>query len=70
MFSTSIKNHPDVSKAITQYRQAYIDLSRTNIKVPQEGIIAKKSVNIGQKVVPNQNLFTVIDEKNEWVDAN
>ncbi len=70
VFATSIKNHPDVSKAITQYRQAYIDLSRTNIKIPQEGIIAKKSVNIGQKVTSNQNLFTVIDEKNEWVDAN
>jgi len=70
VFSTSIRNHPDVSKAITQYRQSYIDLSRTSIKVPQEGIIAKKSVNIGQKVVPNQNLFTIIDEKNEWVDAN
>lgn len=70
VFATSIKNHPDVSKSITQYRQAYIDLSRTNIKVPQEGIIAKKAVNIGQKVTPNQNLFTVIDEKNEWVDAN
>lgn len=69
-FAISIKQHPDVSKAITQYRQAYVDLSRTEIKVPQEGIIAKKSVNIGQKINQNQGLFTLIDEKNEWVDAN
>lgn len=69
-FATSVKEHPDVSKAITQYRQAYVDLSRTDIKVPEDGIIAKKSVNIGQKISSNQSLFTVIDEQNEWVDAN
>lgn len=69
-FASSVKNHPDVSKAITQYRQAYIDLARTEIKIPEDGVIAKKSVNIGQKISQNQNLFTVIDEKNEWVDAN
>lgn len=69
-FSNSIKDHPDVAKAITQYKQAYIDLARTEIKIPEDGIVAKKSVNIGQKISPNQSLFTVIDEKNEWVDAN
>lgn len=69
-FSSSVKDHPDVAKAITQYKQAYIDLARTEVKIPEDGIIAKKSVNIGQKISPNQSLFTVIDEKNEWVDAN
>lgn len=69
-YATTIKEHPDVSRAITQYRQAYVDLSRTEVKIPQEGIIAKKSVNIGQKISQNQSLFTVIDEQNEWVDAN
>lgn len=69
-FAVSVKEHPDVSRAITQYKQAYVDLSRTEIKIPQEGIIAKKSVNIGQKITQNQSLFTVIDERNEWVDAN
>lgn len=69
-YAISVKEHPDVSRAITQYRQAYVDLSRTEIKIPQDGVIAKKSVNIGQKITQNQVLFTVIDEKNEWVDAN
>lgn len=69
-FALTVKEHPDVSRAITQYKQAYVDLSRTEIKIPQQGIIAKKSVNIGQKITQNQSLFTVIDEQNEWVDAN
>ena len=69
-YAKSVKDHPDVSKSITQYRQAYVDLTRTVIKVPEDGIVAKKSVNIGQKVSSGQNLFTLIDEKNEWVDAN
>lgn len=69
-FSSNIKTHPDVAKAIVQYRQSYIDLMRTKIKIPKDGIVAKKAINIGQKITVNQNLFVVIDEENEWVDAN
>lgn len=68
--SKTIYNHPDVEKAINAYRQAYIDLFRTEIKVPVDGTIVKRAVYIGQKIAPNQTLFTVINQSNEWVDAN
>ena len=70
LFTNDVMKHPDVIRAIISFKQAYIDLSRTHVYIPEEGVVAKKAVNIGQKIVPNQNLFTVIDEKNEWVDAN
>lgn len=66
----SISEHPDVAKAINQYKSAYIDLQRTKIMSPVDGIVAKKAVYIGQRVSSNQQLFTVIDVNNEWVDAN
>lgn len=66
----NIYEHPDVAQAILQYKSAYLDLNRTKITIPTDGIIAKKGVYIGQRVSPNQPLFTVVDVNHEWVDAN
>lgn len=68
--SNDIKNHPDVAKAINQYKQAYWDLQRTNITIPMDGVVAKKAVYLGQHITPNQLLFNIIDLNHEWVDAN
>lgn len=68
--SKTIQDHPDVAKAINAYKQAAIDLQRTQIIAPSSGIIAKKAVYIGQRVAPNQQLLTVIDNQGEWIDAN
>lgn len=65
-----VYNHPDVARAINNYKQAFIDLTRTEVRSPVDGVIAKRAVYIGQKVAPNQNLFTVINLQNEWIDAN
>lgn len=68
--SNTINEHPDVSRAINAYRQAYIDYTRTSIIIPSDGVVAKKSVYIGQRIQPNQPLLTVIELNNQWVDAN
>lgn len=68
--SNTINEHPDVSRAINAYRQAYIDYIRTSIIIPSDGVVAKKSVYIGQRIQPNQPLLTVIELNNQWVDAN
>lgn len=66
----SIYKHPDVFKAIQEYKSAYVNLQRTQIVSPIDGIVAKKTVNAGQRVNPNQPLFTLVDIHHEWVDAN
>jgi membrane fusion protein (multidrug efflux system) len=63
-------SHPDVQKSINAYRQAYINLYRTQIRVPVNGTVAKKSVFVGQKISANQTLFSIINLDNEWIDAN
>lgn len=68
--SSSIYNHPDVQRAIAAYKNAYVNLMRTKVYAPESGKIVKKSVFLGQQVNPSQELMTIINLKNIWVDAN
>ncbi len=68
--SSSIYTHPEVKAAIVSYKEAYVNLERTKIYAPVSGTIAKKSVYIGQKVSANQELMTIIDLNDIWVDGN
>lgn len=68
--SSSIYTHPEVKAAIVSYKAAYINLERTKIYAPVSGVIAKKSVYIGQKVSANQELLTLVDLNDIWVDGN
>ncbi|MCP1224963.1 efflux RND transporter periplasmic adaptor subunit [Sebaldella sp. S0638] len=68
--SSSIYTHPEVKAAIVSYKEAYVNLERTKIYAPISGVVAKKSVYIGQKVSANQELLTLIDLNDIWVDGN
>jgi membrane fusion protein (multidrug efflux system) len=63
-------SHPAVRSAILKYKQASLNLSRTNIYAPVNGTIAKKSISLGQKVGVGSPLFSVVDLNNEWVEVN
>lgn len=63
-------SHPAIQNAILKYKQAYLNLSRTKVYAPINGIIAKKSISLGQKVGIGSPLFSVIDLNNEWVEVN
>ena len=45
-------------------------MMRTKIYSPISGTITKKAIELGQEVSAGQNLVTVIDLNNIWVDAN
>ncbi|WP_297487312.1 HlyD family secretion protein [uncultured Cetobacterium sp.] len=68
--STNIYTHPMVSSAIENFKKSYLDLEKTKIASPISGTIAKKSVGVGQEIKPGQELFTVVDLNNIWVNAN
>jgi len=50
--------------------QAQLNLSYTNIIAPEDGTIAKKSVEVGMVVPPGQALFGFVSSKERWVEAN
>ncbi|MCS5421072.1 MULTISPECIES: HlyD family secretion protein [Psychrilyobacter] len=63
-------SHPAVRNAILKYKQASLNLSRTKVYAPVDGIVAKKSISLGQKIGIGYPLFSVVDLNNEWVEVN
>jgi membrane fusion protein (multidrug efflux system) len=49
---------------------AYLNLQRAAIIAPVSGYVAKRSVQLGQRVQPGTPLMTVIPLEQVWVDAN
>src|SRR5438105_1047388 len=50
--------------------QAALNLSYTRITAPAEGVVSKKSVEVGQLVQPGQPLMSLVPLGDVWVTAN
>jgi membrane fusion protein (multidrug efflux system) len=67
---TTIANHPQVMAAAAAVRNAALALHRTELIAPVSGVIAKRSVEVGQRVAAGTPLLAVVPLENVWVDAN
>ena len=67
---TSVNNHPNVARAAARVREAYLAFQRIDLKAPIEGHIAKRSVQVGQRVQAGTPLMTLVALNQLWVDAN
>ncbi|HET7362327.1 MAG TPA: efflux RND transporter periplasmic adaptor subunit, partial [Burkholderiales bacterium] len=67
---TDVHDHPDVLAAAARVREAFLALSRTELPAPTAGYVARRSVQIGQRVAPGNVLMTVAPLEDVWVDAN
>jgi membrane fusion protein (multidrug efflux system) len=67
---TTVATHPSVQNVAAQLRTAYLDYQRTVIPAPVSGIVAKRTVQLGQRVAPGAPLMAVVPLKEVWVDAN
>ncbi|WGK88648.1 efflux RND transporter periplasmic adaptor subunit [Pseudomonas migulae] len=67
---TVVSSHPDVMSAAAQLRQAYLNHSRSTLIAPVTGYVAKRSVQLGQRVQPGTALMAVIPLDQLWIDAN
>ncbi|GFZ88265.1 efflux RND transporter periplasmic adaptor subunit [Dyella caseinilytica] len=67
---TVVASHPDVKAAAAQYRSAYLDDVRTTMVAPVTGYVAKRTVQVGQRVQPGAALMAVVPLHEVWVDAN
>lgn len=50
--------------------QAQLNLNYTRIMAPVDGLIAKRSVQVGEYVAPGQQLLAVVPLEDIWVTAN
>jgi membrane fusion protein (multidrug efflux system) len=67
---TEVSNNPDVALAQAKVDQAKLDLDRTVIRAPVDGIIAKSVIEVGQRVQVGAQLMTVVPIQSAYVDAN
>ena len=65
-----IANHPETVAARAALEKAQLDLSRTVIRAPIDGIVAQRKAQVGQSVQPGQSLMTVTPIAQAYVDAN
>ena len=67
---TVVASHPDVQAAAAKLRAAYLDDARTVLVAPVDGYVAKRTVQVGQRVLPGTALMAVVPLHGVWVDAN
>ena len=68
--NTTVAEHPNVLKDAARVREAWLALERTGIPAPVSGYVAKRAVQLGQRVAPGAPLMAVIPLDQVWVDAN
>jgi membrane fusion protein, multidrug efflux system len=67
---TVVASHPDVQVAAGRLRAAFLDNARATLVAPVDGYVAKRSVQVGQRVQPGAALMAVVPLHGVWVDAN
>ena len=67
---TSIEQHPSVLVAAAKVREAFLATQRATLPAPVDGYVAKRTVQLGQRVAAGTPMMSVIPLKNVWVDAN
>ncbi|ESQ91223.1 hypothetical protein ABAC460_06575 [Asticcacaulis sp. AC460] len=65
-----VQDNPQVVAARVKVDQAKLDLDRTVIRAPISGVIAKNSVEVGQRVQVSQPLVTIVPIDSAYVNAN
>lgn len=61
---------PDVLVAQAKVDQAKLDLQRTEIVAPLDGVIAQRGVQVGQRVAPGSIMMSIVPITDVYVDAN
>ena len=67
---TSVDSNPDVAAAKAALDEARLDLQRTLIRAPIDGVVTNRQVQIGQRIAAGNSVMTIVPVKNVYVDAN
>lgn len=68
--NTTIQTHPLVVEAQQNLKEAYVNLRRTQIVCPVDGIIDQRSVQVGESINSTDALCVLIPLEQMWVNAN
>lgn len=63
-------NDAEIKRAENALNMAKLNLSYTVITAPHDGIMGRRTINIGQLLSPSQQVATIVDSNNIWITAN
>lgn len=66
----AVANHPLVQAARADYLAAWLAARRNTIVAPATGYVAKRSVQVGSRIMPGTPLLTIVPLDQLWVEAN
>jgi membrane fusion protein (multidrug efflux system) len=66
----TVADHPSVLAAAAKVRDAYLANARNTLPAPVTGYVARRSVQVGQRVAPGNPLMAIVPLDGVWVDAN
>ncbi|MGA9992829.1 MAG: efflux RND transporter periplasmic adaptor subunit [Thiobacillaceae bacterium] len=67
---TTLESHPAVKQAEAQLREAWLNRARCEVRAPDDGYVAKRSVQVGQQVDAGSALMAIVPLSQVWVEAN
>jgi len=68
--NSTVDTNPDVLAARAALAQARVDLERTILRAPVDGVISRRQVQVGQRVQAGATLMVVVPIQSAYVDAN
>lgn len=68
--NSTVETNPEVALARARRDQARVDLERTQVRAPVDGVVARRQVQIGQRVQAGAPLLSVVPVHQMHVDAN
>jgi membrane fusion protein (multidrug efflux system) len=68
--NTTVADNPNVLAAIARVRDAAITLSHMELISPVAGVVAQRTVQVGQQVAAGTPLMAVVPLNDVWIDAN
>ena len=65
-----LSEQPQIQSAVSNLKQAWLNLERTKIRSPIKGYVARRNAQVGQAVSVGGALMTVVTTDQMWLDAN
>ena len=67
---TTINTAPDVAAAEARLEKAKLDLARTVLRAPVDGIVTNRQVQVGQRIAAGAPIMVLVPISTAYVDAN
>ena len=65
-----LSEQPQIQSAVSNLKQAWLNLERTKIRSPIKGYVARRNAQVGQAVSVGGALMAVVTTVQMWLDAN